>query len=421
MSGGREACSPVDQRPWSPRPSRPCARPGPGGGSPGERPAAAFCLASASGVASYQGGIMTLSTSYWPADRSQPVLDLTVGDALRDAAAKAPHAIALVEGAVDPAARRRWSYAELLEASERAARALLGRFAPGDRVAVWASNIPEWVILELAAGLAGITIVTVNPALRPQELAYVLGQSQADGVFLVPAYRGSAMAEMVQQVRGDLPALREVVSFAGWDAFCAEAAPGGDLPEVSPRAPAQIQYTSGTGRGVHPRLSRDDRLLPRPRQDSRRHRRRRLAAHRRPGLDGRAGLLPDRRAAQGHDHRRRREHLPARDRAGPVRAPHRGRRRRGRSARPEMGRAGRRVRAPARGQRPDPGELFAYCREHLAPHKTPRYWTVVEQFPLTPSGKVQKFVLRERFLAQGPDVAIRAESPDIAVATPPAS
>ena len=71
--------------------------------------------------------------------------------------------------------------------------------------------------------------------------------------------------------------------------------------------------------------------------------------------------------------------------------------------------------------RPRTRELFAYCREHLAPHKTPRYWTVVEQFRLTPSGKVQKFVLRERFLAQGPDAAIRAESPDIAVATPPAS
>ena len=88
--------------------------------------------------------------------------------------------------------------------------------------------------------------MTVNPALRPQELAYVLGQSQADGIFLVPAYRGSAMAEMVLQVRGDLPALREVVSFADWDAFCAEAAPDGDLPEVSQHAPAQIQYTSGT-------------------------------------------------------------------------------------------------------------------------------------------------------------------------------
>jgi fatty-acyl-CoA synthase len=81
----------------------------------------------------------------------------------------------------------------------------------------------------------------------------VLGQSQADGIFLVPAYRGSPMAEMVQQVRGDLPALREVVLFADWEAFCAEGAPDRTLPEpdrtlpeVSPRAPAQIQYTSGT-------------------------------------------------------------------------------------------------------------------------------------------------------------------------------
>jgi acyl-CoA synthetase (AMP-forming)/AMP-acid ligase II len=189
---------------------------------------------------------MMLSASYWAAERSQPIVDLAVGGALRDAAAEAPHTTALVEGAVDPAGRRRWSYAELLEASERAARALLGRFAPADRVAVWANNIPEWVILELAAGLAGITIVTVNPALRPQELAYVLGQSQADGIFLVPAYRASPMAEMVQQVRGDLPALREVVSFAGWEAFCAGAAPDRALPAVSPQAPAQIQYTSGT-------------------------------------------------------------------------------------------------------------------------------------------------------------------------------
>ena len=54
------------------------------------------------------------------------------------------------------------------------------------------------------------------------------------------------MAEMVQQVRGGLPGLREVVSFADWEAFCAEAAPGRALPEVRPDAPAQIPYSSGT-------------------------------------------------------------------------------------------------------------------------------------------------------------------------------
>src|SRR5438552_1969226 len=106
----------------------------------------------------------------WPADTSVALVDLTVGDALREAAANTPQTTALLEGAVDPAARRRWSYSELLEASEHAARALLGRFAPGDRVAVWANNLPEWIILELAAALAGIIVVTVNPALRPHEL-----------------------------------------------------------------------------------------------------------------------------------------------------------------------------------------------------------------------------------------------------------
>jgi fatty-acyl-CoA synthase len=54
---------------------------------------------------------------------------------------------------------------------------------------------------------------------------------------------------------------------------------------------------------------------------------------------------------------------------------------------------------PVLGQQPTSEELFAFCRQHLSPHKTPRYWEFVEAFPLTPSGKVQKFVLRDRFVA----------------------
>ena len=52
---------------------------------------------------------------------------------------------------------------------------------------------------------------------------------------------------------------------------------------------------------------------------------------------------------------------------------------------------------PAPGQSPSQEELITYCRHHLAAHKTPRHWVFVEAFPLTPSGKVQKFVLRERY------------------------
>jgi fatty acid CoA ligase FadD9 len=190
--------------------------------------------------------MVQLSTAEWAADDSVAVLDLTIGGLLRETASRAPDAIALVEGAPEPIERRRWTYAELLAESERAARALLGRFAPGDRIAVWANNIPEWVFLELAAGLAGITLVTVNPALRKEELAYVLRHSRSDGIFYVPEYQGSRMAEMLEAIEGELPALRAKVSFTDWDAFCASGSPDQLLPDVDVGAAAQILYTSGT-------------------------------------------------------------------------------------------------------------------------------------------------------------------------------
>jgi len=188
---------------------------------------------------------MTLTESYWPADRTLPVLETTVGGVLRDAAAEAPDRTALVAGAPAVADRRRWTYAQLLAEAERAAQALLGRFEPGEHVAVWAHNIPEWVILEFAAGLAGLTLVTVNPAYRPSELAYVLEQSGAAGIVLEPAFR-TPMLESLEEVRPKLPALREVILFTEWHAFVAGAAASGPLPDVGPDDIAQIQYTSGT-------------------------------------------------------------------------------------------------------------------------------------------------------------------------------
>ncbi len=119
---------------------------------------------------------MTLTSAYWPADTSLPVLETTVGGVLRDAAADTPEGLALVGRAPDPAARKRWTFHDLLTDAERAARALSARFRPGERVAVWAPNLPEWIILEHGAALAGLTPVTVNPAYRPAELRYVLDQ-----------------------------------------------------------------------------------------------------------------------------------------------------------------------------------------------------------------------------------------------------
>jgi fatty-acyl-CoA synthase len=95
--------------------------------------------------------LMTLTKAYWPADTTVPVLETTVGGVLRAAAADSPDALAMVGGLPDPAARRRWTFRELLADAESAAWALAARF-------------PEWIVLEYGAALAGLSLVTVNPA-----------------------------------------------------------------------------------------------------------------------------------------------------------------------------------------------------------------------------------------------------------------
>jgi fatty-acyl-CoA synthase len=186
------------------------------------------------------------SLSYLPADTGEPLLELTIGDVLRRAAERWPERPALVAGVADPAARRRWTFAALLRDAEQVARALLARFQPGEHVALWAPNCPEWVLLEFGAALAGLTLVTVNPAYLAAELTYVLRQSRAVGLVLAPEYRGRSLLDVVEQIRPDLPLLREVIALDQWPAFVAAGDPARALPSVSPGDIAQIQYTSGT-------------------------------------------------------------------------------------------------------------------------------------------------------------------------------
>jgi fatty-acyl-CoA synthase len=188
-----------------------------------------------------------LKASYWPAVRSIDLRETTVGVLLREAAEQFGGTTALVEGTpAPPAERRRWTFESMLADAERVAGALLERFEPGERVAVWAPNIPEWVLLELGAGLAGIALVTVNPAYKAKELEYVLRQSRASGIFLVPEFRGNPMAACLDEVRTGLDGLREAILFPEWAAFVASCPPSPRFPDVQPTDPAQIQYTSGT-------------------------------------------------------------------------------------------------------------------------------------------------------------------------------
>jgi len=185
------------------------------------------------------------STSHHLGDRSGPVLETTIGGVLREAAERAAGSLALVEGVADGQRRRRWTYDDLLADSERVARALLGRFAPGERVALWAPNSPEWLLVEFGAALAGLTLVTVDPAVEVRELERMLGQSGAQGLVLAPTHGGADPPETLAEVLPRLPHLRALISLADWDAFAASGSPTERLPGVRPDDAAQIHFTPG--------------------------------------------------------------------------------------------------------------------------------------------------------------------------------
>jgi acyl-CoA synthetase (AMP-forming)/AMP-acid ligase II len=75
---------------------------------------------------------------------------------------------------------RRYSYGQVREEVERLTTALfmLG-CKPGDRVAVWLANCPEWVFAEFACALLGVLIIPINARFRAGEAAYVLKNARA--------------------------------------------------------------------------------------------------------------------------------------------------------------------------------------------------------------------------------------------------
>jgi fatty-acyl-CoA synthase len=67
---------------------------------------------------------------------------------------------------------------------------------------------------------------------------------------------------------------------------------------------------------------------------------------------------------------------------------------------PRLGEAVAAFVRPAPGASFDPDALRAYCRAQIAAQKCPTHWLEVSEWPLTGSGKIQKFVLRERWVTE---------------------
>lgn len=115
--------------------------------------------------------------------------DLALGDLLAQAAAQVPGRVALKYLA--PGGVQDITYADLLARATDAAQDLAARFAPGDRLAVWMGNRPDWTVAQFAAAMAGLIVVAINPGCGSSELRYFLGQSGARGILHDRAFRGA--------------------------------------------------------------------------------------------------------------------------------------------------------------------------------------------------------------------------------------
>lgn len=186
-----------------------------------------------------------LTESYFPAQTDTPLEPMTIGDLLEKQAMSLPETQALKELGEDGSILRTWSYRELFNESKRLARALAHRHPKGTRIAVWAHNLPEWILLEFGASLAGLTLVTVNPAYQARELKYVLEQSRSEAIYYVDHYRGNPMKEIADRVCDEIPAISTRILLTDHELLFA-GEENGVLPDVLPSDPAQIQYTSGT-------------------------------------------------------------------------------------------------------------------------------------------------------------------------------
>jgi fatty-acyl-CoA synthase len=211
-----------------------------------------------------------VSQSYAFQGSEKPLIGKTVGDMFDEIAEKYPDNDALVSLHQD----LRFTYRQLQEEVNRAAKGFISLgLKKGDRLAIWATNIAEWVITQFATAKAGIIMVNINPAYRTHELEYALKQSETQALFLIDQFKTSDYVDMFYQVcpeartsrpggisSENLPFLKTSVLIRGqkpsgmfsWDEVLkmGDQMPDSVLQERQEELdfddPINIQYTSGT-------------------------------------------------------------------------------------------------------------------------------------------------------------------------------
>jgi fatty-acyl-CoA synthase len=190
-----------------------------------------------------------------------PLLGETLGAAFDRIAAAYPDR----EAVVSCSQGTRMTYRELRGATDAFARGLIGLgVRHGDRVGIWSANNLEWVIAQFATPKIGAILVNLNPAYRTVEAEYAIRQSGVSVLLMQIRHKTSEYAQMLAEMRPNLPELRHVVLIGDDEVRTPlEALRWSDVPSlagahVSDAALAErlaatqfdeainIQYTSGT-------------------------------------------------------------------------------------------------------------------------------------------------------------------------------
>ena len=188
---------------------------------------------------------VNLTEAYFPAQPDADYRERTIEEMLREQAAERPDSLALREALADGTIGREWTYAELLTDAERCGRALASRHPAGARIAIMGGNCPEWILIELGAALAGLTVVTINPSFTVREVRYVLEQSGSEAVYYQPHVRTSALRPIVDEAAAGTAAAAFIIDIEDHgELFAGEG--DGELRPTTPHDVVMIQYTSGT-------------------------------------------------------------------------------------------------------------------------------------------------------------------------------
>jgi fatty-acyl-CoA synthase len=185
--------------------------------------------------------------------------DVTVGRLLTDLAASLPDNPALLYE-TSP----RFTFAELEREANTIARGLIAAgVEPGERVVVWSTNVPEWVVLQFALAKIGAILVTANTALRARDIDYLIRQSEAATIVTIAGFRDVDYVAALREIGADaggIPSLRRLIFVghrvpAGFTPYEALRAGASSVPQsaVDARSAAvgvddviNMQYTSGT-------------------------------------------------------------------------------------------------------------------------------------------------------------------------------